>query len=169
MKVRDHCDYAGKYRGAAENICNSKFDVPNEIPVIFDNGSNYDYLFIKKELSNEFEKQFECLGENTERCKTLSIPRKKLIKMSMKVLQLYLTKWNLLILQDDNPTEGIHKIKCKDCDFFLEYENVKDSLMKYKCSACNKDFSNKIDEELKKRFKKTFKFSNNDINHFFCC
>ena len=66
----------------------------------------------------------------------------------------------------DNLTEGIHKIKCKDCDFFLEYENVKDSLMKYKFSACNKGFSNKIDEELKKRFKKTFKFSNNDISHF---
>ena len=31
---------------------------------------------------------------------------------------------------------------------------------------CNKDYSNKIDEELKKRFKNTFKFSSNDINKF---
>ena len=38
--------------------------------------------------------------------------------------------------------------------------------MKYKCLSCNKDYSNKIDEELKKRFKDTFKFSNNDINKF---
>ena len=30
----------------------------------------------------------------------------------------------------DNLTEGIHKIKCKDCDCFLEYESVKDNLMK---------------------------------------
>ena len=31
----------------------------------------------------------------------------------------------------------------------------------------NKNYSNnKIDEELKKRFKNTFKFSNNDINKF---
>ena len=29
---------------------------------------------------------------------------------------------------------------------------------------CNKNYSRKIDEELKKRFKNTFKFSNNDIN-----
>ena len=31
----------------------------------------------------------------------------------------------------DNLTEGIHKIKCKDCDRFLEYESVKDNLIKY--------------------------------------
>ena len=39
-------------------------------------------------------------------------------------------------------------------------------LLKYRCLSCNKDYSNKIDEELKKRFKNTFKFSNNDINKF---
>ena len=33
----------------------------------------------------------------------------------------------------NNLTEGIHKIKCKDCDCFLEYERLKDNLMKYKC------------------------------------
>ena len=53
----------------------------------------------------------------------------------------------------DNLTEGIHKIKCKDNDCFLEYESVKDNFIKYKCFSCNKDYSNKIDEELKKRFK----------------
>ena len=30
----------------------------------------------------------------------------------------------------DNPTEGIHKIKCKDCDCFLGYEKAKDNLIK---------------------------------------
>ena len=66
----------------------------------------------------------------------------------------------------DNRTEAIHKIKCKDCDCFLEYESVKDNLIKYTCFSCNKDYSNTIDEELKKRFKNAFKFSNNDINKF---
>ena len=28
----------------------------------------------------------------------------------------------------DNLAEGIHKIKCKDCDCFLEYESLKDNL-----------------------------------------
>ena len=66
----------------------------------------------------------------------------------------------------DNLTEGNHKIKCKDCDSFLEYESVKDNLIKYKCFSCNKDYFNKLDEKLKKQFKNTFKFSNNDINEF---
>ena len=30
----------------------------------------------------------------------------------------------------------------------------------------NKDYSNKLDEKLKKKFKKTFQFFNNDINKF---
>ena len=38
--------------------------------------------------------------------------------------------------------------------------------MKYKCLSSNKSYSNKIDEELKKRFKNTFKFTNNDIKKF---
>ena len=66
----------------------------------------------------------------------------------------------------DNLTEAIRKIKCKDCDCFLEYESVKDNLIKYKCLTCNKNYSNKIDEELKKRFKNTIKFSNDNINKF---
>ena len=51
--------------------------MPNEIPVIFDNGSNYDYHFMIKELANEFDGKFECLGENTERYKKFSIPIEK--------------------------------------------------------------------------------------------
>ena len=39
----------------------------------------------------------------------------------------------------DNLTERIHKIKCADCDGFLEYERVKDNLSKHKCLSCNKD------------------------------
>ena len=62
QKVRDDCHYAGKYRGAAHSICNLKFNMPNEIPVVFHNGPNYDYYFIIKELANEFEGQFECLN-----------------------------------------------------------------------------------------------------------
>ena len=34
---------------------------------MFHNGSTYDYHFIIKNLTNEFEGQFECLGENTEK------------------------------------------------------------------------------------------------------
>ena len=66
----------------------------------------------------------------------------------------------------DNLAERVPKIKCKDCDCFLEYESVKYNLKKYKCLSCHKYYSNKLDEKLKKRFKNTFKFSNNDTNKF---
>ena len=66
----------------------------------------------------------------------------------------------------DNLTEGIHKIKCQDCDWLLKYESVKDNLIKYKCLSCNKNYSNKIDEELNKIFKNKFQFFKNDINKF---
>ena len=50
-----------------KEICIYKFNVSNESPVIFHNGSNYDYHFVIKELANKFQGQFQCLGENTER------------------------------------------------------------------------------------------------------
>ena len=51
----------------------------------------------------------------------------------------------------DNPTEGINKIKCEDCDCFLEYESVKESSIKFKSVSYNKDYSNIIAEELKNK------------------
>ena len=66
-KVRDYCHYSSKYRGAAHSICNLKFNVRNKVPLDFHNGSNPDYHFIIKELANEFEGQFGCVGKNTEK------------------------------------------------------------------------------------------------------
>ena len=51
--------------------------MPKEIPVVFHNGSTHDYHFIIKELAEEFEGQFECLGENAEKYVTFKIPVKK--------------------------------------------------------------------------------------------
>ena len=65
-KVKDHCHYTGKYRGVAHNSCNLRYKVPKLIPIVFHNGSIYDYHFIIKELLKEFESNFDCLGENTE-------------------------------------------------------------------------------------------------------
>ena len=44
---------------------------------MFHNGSTYDYHFIIKELEEEFEGEFECLGENTEKYITFSVSIKK--------------------------------------------------------------------------------------------
>ena len=86
-KVKDHCRYTGKYRGAAHNICNLKYRIPKEIPLVFHNGSTYDYHFIIKKLVKEFDGDFECLGENTEKYITFSVPLKKEIKIRTKSLK----------------------------------------------------------------------------------
>ena len=47
-KVRDHCHFTGRYRGAAHNKCNPNYKKPNFTPVAFHNLSVYDsHLFIK--------------------------------------------------------------------------------------------------------------------------
>ena len=76
-KVRDHCYYTGKFRGAAHSICNLRYKVPKKIPVIFHNGSTYDWHFIIKQLADKVKGQFKCLGENTEKYITFSVPIKK--------------------------------------------------------------------------------------------
>ena len=53
-----YCHYTGEYRYAGHSICHLKYSVPKKIPIIFHNGSNYDYHFIMKELAEEFTKQF---------------------------------------------------------------------------------------------------------------
>ena len=46
QKVREHCHYVGKFRGAAHNICSLRYKVQKEIPVKIHNGLKYDYHFI---------------------------------------------------------------------------------------------------------------------------
>ena len=51
--------------------------MPKEVSIVFHNGSNYDNHFIIKELAEEFEEKFTCLGENTEKYITFSVPIEK--------------------------------------------------------------------------------------------
>ena len=55
-KVRDHCHYTDLYRGAAHNKCNLKYQIPDYVPIVFQNLSGYDaHLFIK-ELGRRFKR-----------------------------------------------------------------------------------------------------------------
>ena len=42
-KVRDHCHYTGKYKGAVHTKCSLRFNVPPEIPLVIYNRSYYDH------------------------------------------------------------------------------------------------------------------------------
>ena len=65
-RVRDHCHFTGRYRGAACNRCNLKYRKPNNISVFFHNLAGYDsHLFIKK--LNVIEGNIDCIPNNEEK------------------------------------------------------------------------------------------------------
>ena len=70
-RVRDHCHFTGRYRGAAHNKCNLKYCKPNNIPVFFHNLSGYDsHLFIKK--LGITQGNIDCIPNNEEKYITFS-------------------------------------------------------------------------------------------------
>ena len=70
-KVRDHCHYTGRYRGAAHNRCNLKYRKPNNISVFFHNLAGYDsHLFIKR--LNITEGNIDCIPNNEEKYISIS-------------------------------------------------------------------------------------------------
>ena len=71
-KIRDHCHFTDKYRGAANSIYNLRFNVSNKILLVFRNGSNCNKS-IRKKVANEFEGKFECFWENTKKYRTLIV------------------------------------------------------------------------------------------------
>ena len=65
-KVRDHCHFTRRCRGAAHKKCNLNYRKPNFTPVVFHNLAGYDsHLFIK-ELGFS-EGNIDCIPNNEER------------------------------------------------------------------------------------------------------
>ena len=172
-KVRNHCHFTGKYRGAAHNICNLRYKVPKEIPIVFHNGSTYDYHFIIKELVKEFEGNFECLGKNTEKYTTFSVPIKKKVEnkdleitYKIKFIDSYRFMSSSLSKLVDNLSEGIHNNKCLDCNSCLDCIKIKNEKLLLKCFNCNNYYKKKFNKDLIKKLKNTYSFCNNDLNKF---
>ena len=172
QKVRDHCHYTEKYRGAAHNICNLRYKVPKEIPVVFHNGSTYDYHFIINELVKEFKGNFECLGENTEKYIIFSVPIKienKDLEITYKIkcIDSYRFMSSPLSKLVDNLSEGIHNNKCLDCNSCLDYVWItKNDKLLLKCFNCDSYYKKKFNKALIKKLKNTYSFCNNDLNKF---
>ena len=161
-KVRDHCHYTGKYRGAAHNICNLRYKVPKEIPIVFHNGSIYDHHFIIKKLVKEFDGNFECLGENTEKYITFSAPIKKKIEnknieitYKIKFIDSYRFMSMPLSKLIDNLSEGLHNNKCLDCESGLDYIKTKNEKLILKCFNCKQYYEKRFNKELIERFAST--------------
>ena len=172
-KVRDHCHFTGKYRGATHNTCNIRYKIPKNILVIFHNGSTYDYHFIIKELACEFDGNFECLGESTEKYITFSVPIKKRIEdknMDITYKIKFIDKFRFMATSlsklVDNLTDNIHNDKCIKCKSNLCFVRAMNETLLFKCIDCEKEYEKEINKELIETFANTYKFCNNDINKF---
>ena len=79
----------------------------------------------------EFEGNFECLDENTEKCITFSVPIKKKIEnkdleitYKNRFIDSYRFMASSLSKLVDNLSEGIHNNKCSDCGSNLHYIEI---------------------------------------------
>ena len=179
-KVKDHCHYTGKYRGEAHTICNLRYKIPKEISIVFHNGSTNDYHFIINELVKEFDGKFECLGENTEKYITFSVPINKEIKNKNKIIEIrYKIKFidsfrfmsTSLSKLVDNLSEGLHNNRCVDCKSYLDYMIIKDGTKNserliFRCYSCKKNYEKDFNKELIERFANIYEFCNGDFNKF---
>ena len=79
-KVKDHCHYTGKFRGAAHSKCNLNYKAPKDIPIIIHNAS-YDTHFMINQLAEEFK------GEKEKTWKNISLFLYQLRKDEIMVKQ----------------------------------------------------------------------------------
>ena len=148
---------------------------------MFHNGSTYDYHFTIKNLAEEFEGEFECLGENTETYITFSIPIKKeitkkdtngndkIIKISYKIkfIDSYRFISTSLSKLVDNLSEGLHE--CKDSESYLDYVTIKDNKLIFGCFSCKKNYEEDFNKELIRRFTNIYmNFAMEILINLFC-
>ena len=169
----EFCQFTGKYRGAAHNTCNLRYKIPQNIPVIFHNGSTYDYHFIIKELACEFDGKFDCLGENTEKYITFSVPIKKRIEnknmditYKIKFIDSFRFMAASLSKLVDNLTDNIHNDKCIKSKSNLCFVRAMNETLLFKCIDCEKEYEKEFNKELLERFSNTYEFCCNDLNKF---
>ena len=170
-KVRDHCHYAEKYRGAVHSICNLKYKAPKEIPVIFHNGSKYDYHFIINELAKGID-DIICSGGDTEKYITFTVPLKKENKngnpatCKLKFMHRLRFMNSSLSTLVDNLSQ-INKQECNKCKerknepincTHVGYENNR---LTYKCDK-SKNISYKPTTSSIERFPSTYQFCKGD-------
>ena len=153
-KVKDHCHYTGKFRGAGHSKCNLNYKIPKDIPIITHNAT-YDTHFVIIQLAKEFKGELDCIGGNMEKYITFSVPIKKKCDYSKTItykLRFYdtfrfmSTSLSGLI---DNMSGNLNDLECKSCT-----ENNR-------CEKCKE-----IIEELIKKFPIIYQFSNGDLNKF---
>ena len=126
-----------------------------------------------KEFAREFDGNFECLGENTEKYITFSVPIKKRIEnkniditYKIKFIDSFRFMATSLSKLVDNLTDNIHYDKCDKCKSNLCFVNAVNEKLIFKCIDCEKEYEKEFNKELLERFSNTYEFCDNDLNTF---
>ena len=180
-KVKDHCHYTGKYRGAAHSLCNSRYQEQRSIPAILYNGSNYDFHLLIKELAKEFKSNMRCIGENTEKYISISVnfqEEKEEEEDSFKKIKTYrlrfIDSFRFMSSSLDSLTDNLSEINNKTCVKckervksvqYCKFIDLSKSRLRYKCLKCD-DISYKSIDPLIKKFSNTYRLRNNDNERF---
>ena len=131
-------------------------------------------------MAEEFEGEFECLGENTEKYITFSVPIKneitkkdkngndKITKISYKIKFIDSCRFMSTSLSNlvSNLSEGLHNDRCIDCKSCLDYMTTKDEQLIFRCFRCKKNYKKNFNKELIQRFVNTYEAYNGDLNKF---
>ena len=131
-------------------------------------------------MAEEFKGEFECLGENTEKYITFSVPiqkeiikkdkngNDKITKISYKIKFIDSYKFMSTSLSNlvSNLSEGLHNDRCIDCKSCLDYITTKDEQLFFRCFRFKNNYEKNFNEELIQRFANTYEFCNGDLNKF---
>ena len=175
-KKSDHCHYTRKFR-AAHIECNLRYKIPKEIPVVFHNGSTYDYHFIIKKLAEEFEGEFEYLGENAEKYINFAVPPKKENYNGKKIMYKlkFIDSYKFMSTSLSNVVDNLSGIYDKECKKCMERKKItlncafirfKNGRLNYKCKEYKKSYT-KLTNESIKNFLTLYNFCNGDLNQLF--
>ena len=142
-KVKDHCQYTGKFRGAAHSKCNLNYNVQREIPIIIHNAS-----------------ELNCIGDNMEKYITFSVPikkefindgNKKTITCKLKLIDSYRFMQASLSELADNMSGIFNTMEYKS---FIEKNKI------------NSELKNKCKRELIEKIPGIYQLCNDNLNKF---
>ena len=176
-KVKDHCHYTGKLRGAVHSKCNLNYKVSKNIPIIIHNTS-YDTHFIINQIAEEFKGELDSIGEKMEKYITFSVPinkkcddGKKIILRLTFVASFTFMNVSLSDLTDDLSGRISNNIVCRK---FMEREKnnskccfvgLKTDKLIYRCRKCKEEWERSI-KTLIRKFLSIYQFCNGDLNIF---
>ena len=114
----------------------------------------------------------ECLGENTEKYITFSVPIKKeldndkSVSYIIKFIDSFRFMSSSLSSLVDNLPEGLHSDKCIDCKSYLDYMMFRDYQLIFKCFKCKNNYNKNFNKELIKIFANIYESCNRDMNTY---